>query len=243
MPLHRIFAALTLLPALLAPVASHAAPLYTVELLPISDFSPTGMNNAGQIVGFAGVGDGTIHAMLYANGVLTDLGNLGGKDSYAMAINDAGAITGSTLSASGERHAFLYQGGTVRDLGAGTAGYGINAAGDVVGSKQTGTIQTGFVYSAGKLVELGNLAAGTDGTAVGINDHGTVAGDSTTGSTLATASRHPFLYYEGALHDLGALGDHPSTASWPSTTLARWLATAAAAPNPQPMHSCTTMAS
>jgi probable HAF family extracellular repeat protein len=187
--------------ALLAPVSSQAAPLYTVSLLPDVDFAPTGMNNAGQIVGFAGTGNG-IHAVLYAAGILTDLGNLGGKDSYANAINDAGAITGTTLSAAGEQHAFLYQNGTVRDLGAGTAGHGINAHGDVVGSRQTADGQTGFVYRAGQFTHIGNLGTGMDGVALGINDHGVVVGDSTTGA--AKSSRLPYLYRDGALQALNA---------------------------------------
>jgi probable HAF family extracellular repeat protein len=195
--------------ALLAPVFIHAAPLYTVNLLPGVDFAPTGMNNAGQIVGFADTGSG-IHAVLYAGGILTDLGNLGGKDSYANAINDAGAITGTTLSASGEQHAFLYQNGAVRDLGAGTAGYGINAHGDVVGSRQTADGLTGFVYSTGRLTTIGNLGTGKDGVAIGINDHGVVAGDSTIADG-ATSSRSPYLFHDGALHELNTPYGHAMT--------------------------------
>ena len=205
---HKFFAVMTLFSAMLAPMFGQAAPLYTVELLAGVDFSPTGMNNAGQIVGFAGVGDGTIHAVMYAGGVLSDLGNLGGKDSYAYAISETGAVTGAFLSASGEEHAFLLQDGNVVDLGAGTAGYGVNAHGDVVGSKQTAGGVTGFMYSGGTLTELGQLGAGRDSIAVAINDHGAVAGDATVGTDLPATSRHPFLYDHGELHDLGALGTH-----------------------------------
>lgn len=146
--------------------------------------------------------------MLYSGGVLTDVGNLGGRESYANAINDAGAVTGSTLLASGEQHAFLYQGGSTLDLGAGTAGYGINARGDVVGSMQTADGTTGFLYSAGKLTALGNLGTGKNGIAVDINDHGVIAGDTATGPDLSTSPRHPFLFRDGELRDLGALGEH-----------------------------------
>ena len=204
----KFFALLLLFATFLAPLSGQAAPLYTVSLLPGVDFAPTAMNNAGQIVGFAGTGTGAVHAMLYADGVLSDLGGLGGQDSYASAINDAGAITGSVLSASGAQHAFLYQDGNVLDLGAGTSGYGINARGAVVGSKQTAGGATGFVYSAGQLTEIGNLGAGNDGIAVAINDHGAVAGDFSIGPDPATAPRHPFLYQNGVLRDLGALGEH-----------------------------------
>lgn len=207
--LRKLFTAISLLSVLLAPLQGQAAPLYTANFLPGVDFAPTGMNNAGQIAGFAGIGAGAIHAVLYSGGVLHDLGGLGGTNSYVQAINDAGAMTGSFLSASGEQHAFLYRDGAVLDLGAGTAGYGINAHGDVVGSLQTAGGATGFVYTAGKLTALGNLGTGTEGLAVAINDHGTVAGDSTTTPDPSTSARHPFLYQGGALHDLGALGARP----------------------------------
>ncbi len=199
----KLFALSMLFSALLLPLTSQAAPLYTASFLSGVDFAPTGMNNAGQIVGFSGTGEGAIHAVLYAGGILTDLGGLGGKDSYAQAINEAGAITGSTLSAAGEQHAFLYQDGSVRDLGAGTAGYGINARGDVVGSRQTANGVAGFLYQGGNLIDVGNFGADRDARAVDINDAGAVAGDMTTGP--GSANLHPFLYQNSYLHDLGPL--------------------------------------
>jgi probable HAF family extracellular repeat protein len=202
---------ITLFFMLLAPLTGRAAPLYTVTVLPNIDFSVTGLNNAGQIVGFAGNGAGAIHTVLYSDGVLTDLGDFGGKDSYGTAINDAGAITGSILTASGEQHAFLYRDGALLDLGAGTAGYGINSQGDVVGSRQTANGLSGFIYRNGTLTELGRLGTGTESVAVAINDDGAVVGDSTTNSASSSATRHPFLYRDGTMHDLGALGNHAIT--------------------------------
>jgi probable HAF family extracellular repeat protein len=197
--LHRYLVVL----ALLAPLPGQANPLYTASFLSGVDFVPTGMNNAGQITGFAGTSDGAVHAVLYAGGVLTDLGGLGGKDSYAQAINDAGDMTGAFVSATGEHHAFLYQDGSVRDLGAGTTGYGINARGDVVGSRQTADGVTGFLYRDGNLINVGNFGSDRDAKAVDINDHGAVAGDMTTGA--GATNRHPFLYQNGHVHDLGPL--------------------------------------
>jgi probable HAF family extracellular repeat protein len=157
--LNKFFAAISLLSVLLAPLHGQAAPLYTANFLPGVDFAPTGMNNAGQIVGFSGTG--------------------------------AGAI--------------LYRDGSVVDLGAGTAGYGINAHGDVVGSTQTAAGATGFIYTAGKLTALGNLGSGTQGIAVAVNDYGMVAGHSTISADPSTSPRHAFLYDGGKLHDLGGL--------------------------------------
>ena len=54
MLLRKFLAAILLLPALWAPVAGHATPQYTVGFLPDIDFTPYGMNNAGQIAGVLG---------------------------------------------------------------------------------------------------------------------------------------------------------------------------------------------
>lgn len=193
--------------ALLSTVAARASdahPLYVVSLLPPVDFSPTAMNNAGQIVGFAGTGQGTVHAVLYGDGALTDLGAFFGHESFATAINDAGAITGSVLGASGEQHAFLYQHGSVLDLGAGTAGYGINARGDVVGSQQKAGGASSFVFSGGTLTELANAGGGGYHVALDINDHGAIVGASASGPIDETATRLPWLYRHDQFIDLAA---------------------------------------
>jgi len=215
MLLHKCFAATAMLCLLMAPVRSQAESLYTVTLLPGVDFAPTAMNNAGQIVGFAGAAAGGTEAVIYADGVLGRLGDFKGAfgvvSSYGAAINDTGAITGSFQSASGETHGFLYQNGHTIEFGAGTAGYGINAQGDVVGSKQSGDGATPFVYSGGKLTDLANLGSGKQGSAIDIDDAGNIAGESTTTADTGNASIHPFLYRNGAMIDLGALGSNRVT--------------------------------
>jgi probable HAF family extracellular repeat protein len=209
------FAAMMLLSTLLAPMQSQAEALYTalynVNLLPGVDFAPTAMNNAGQIVGFAGAAAGGTETVVYANGALQRLGAFGGVSSYGTAINDAGTVTGSFQTASGESHGFLYQEGHVIDIGAGTSGHGINARGDVVGSWQRAGGVTPFMYSGGKLIELANLGGGKQGSAIDIDDAGNIAGESTTTDDTAHASVHPFLYRNGTMVDLGALGSNRIT--------------------------------
>src|SRR5262249_31631873 len=54
--------------------------------------------------------DGQVHAFLYSDGTMTDLGV-----GIAYAINDSGQVVGAANFA-GQRHAFLYSDGTMTDL-------------------------------------------------------------------------------------------------------------------------------
>ena len=55
-----------------------------------------------------------------ASYTITDLGDLGGSISYALAINDIGQIAGTSYVDRNtyEYHAFLYNNGVLSDLGA-----------------------------------------------------------------------------------------------------------------------------
>jgi len=70
----------------------------------------SGINDAGQVVGFAGTSIGRDHAFITGpNGVgMTDLGTLGGDISVARGINDAGQVVGfSYVPGNGQVHAFI----------------------------------------------------------------------------------------------------------------------------------------
>jgi probable HAF family extracellular repeat protein len=101
-----------------------------------------GVNNSGEVVGFASLADGYQHAFSEIGGAMIDLGTLGGGSSYAYGVNDSGEIVGYSWLADGSQSAFLYDDGTMLDLNSllpGNSGwdllaaYGINDSGQITG--------------------------------------------------------------------------------------------------------------
>ena len=187
------------------------------------------LNDTGQVVGSSTLPGGASHASLYSNGTVKDLGVLGtnpAASSVATGINAAGQIAGwsnPNPSLIYVQHAFLYANGVMKDLGvlggkiAGQAAtysfaYGINAAGQVVGS--SGWLGNDFIrahaflYAGGVMKDLGVLGqfvfqglTYSNSSASAINAAGQVVGYSSTSSGY-----HAFLYSGGAMKDLGTLG-------------------------------------
>lgn len=82
----------------------------------------TAINDSGEVVGSIRVDGGDIHAFLYSNGRVHDLGTLGGMRSNAKGINAAGLVVGwsdtggVTQGARSSGRAFIYAGGTMRAM-------------------------------------------------------------------------------------------------------------------------------
>lgn len=200
------------------------------------------INDSGWIVGQADTANANHHAFLYRNGKMQDLGVLGGLNSEALFVNAAGQIVGiaeasvDPLGGPGSqppRHAFIYLNGRIQDLG--TFGGdncmpgGINAAGDVVGSADVTREITGngtfrastrhaFLYRVGKMTDLGTLG-GLNSRANAINDAGQIVGASDVGAVIHRPDswdlpvQHAFLYTNGKMQDLGAIGGKNSVAT------------------------------
>src|SRR5262249_3831228 len=102
------------------------------------------------------------HAYLFADGVTTDLGTLGG-DSEAVALNDSDVVVGRSRIGSGTvEHAFRYENGAMLDLGTlggpSSAALGVHSNGDVVGWADTAAEGPhAFIWRNGSMTDLNDL--------------------------------------------------------------------------------------
>lgn len=142
------------------------------------DGSATGINDKDQVIGISGIcqnavgNQSAIHALLWQNGTVTNLGNLGGYAwNTPMALNNHGQIVGfSDLpgdqhGANPNFHAFLWtQSHGIQDLGtlpgdAISEALGINDQGQIVGvSFGAGfTNPRAFLWQNGEMTDLNSL--------------------------------------------------------------------------------------
>jgi probable HAF family extracellular repeat protein len=170
-----------------------------------------------------------LHAFVWENGVMRDLGTLGGPDSEAQYVNESGQIAGQSFidstpnppitapacSTSGipTEHPFLWQDGFI-DLGSlgGTCGYAnwLNNNGQVVGTMTLAGDATNhaFLWKRGKLIDLGTLG-GNNSEAWFANDAGDVVGRAD--FSPASVLHHAFLWSHGVMKDLGTPDGRPKS--------------------------------
>jgi probable HAF family extracellular repeat protein len=103
----------------------------------------------GLVVGTAVNPDNLRRAFLWQNGVMVDLGTLGGVESYAFDVSNNGqVVVGASLTTSGNNHAFLWKSSKgMVDLGtlggSGSVAWAVNSNGSVaVGESYTASSAT-----------------------------------------------------------------------------------------------------
>jgi probable HAF family extracellular repeat protein len=158
---HRFFAPCA--GAVLAlPLLAVAAPLYNVTVVAGAGSTAYDLNMQGDVVGDMQSG-GAARAYLFSDGILTDLGTLGGASSYASSINDHGQVVGSAQLADGTSRGYLYSNGTMAALPSTsyTAAAAINNAGTIAGSMAVddpwANPQHAFTYGNGAYADLGTF--------------------------------------------------------------------------------------
>lgn len=160
---------------------------------------------------------------------VTDLGTLGGNNSFPWGINDRGQVVGWSETPDIDPNtgfptfrAFLWNKGVMHDLG--TLGGqnsqarlgGINSEGQVVGEAETSIVDPNnppffawhaFLWEKGTMHDLGTLG-GTYSYAIGIDSESRVVGAAQTDEPHPFFGQqyHPFLWKKGVMRDLGTLG-------------------------------------
>lgn len=193
-----------------------------------------GVNDAGQVVGMYEVdSDTSSHAVLFANGTLTDLGAFGGAGAEADAINDSGVIVGTYVfpANASDDHAFAYTASGMIDLGL-PAGFSqggadaINASGVAVGWAGTTAGAGDFVaceFLNGQAIVLQAPQPSGTSWAFGINDTGEVVGVNLPVAGVIDAC----VWINGIPQDLGTFGYQTAQANGVNNSgqIAVWVGT------------------
>ena len=181
-------------------------PLGSLEGLPESH--GFGLNDKGEVVGDMTDGD-VSYAFLYSHGKMQYLGKSLPEAGYnsGSAINRGEKIVGQTDVFNDKPHAVLF---TRKKIGwreqAVSAPPGwrflsanaINEAGWIAGSGSDRSSLHGYLFRAGRVIDLGALPGDSDSEVLALNNRNQVVGRS---------AGHAFLYAHGKITDLNALID------------------------------------
>lgn len=197
---------------LLAAGALSALPLYQVTAIgkPVgaTQFAPQGMNNLGQVVGFASFPGQTWRATMWSGGQFHDLHVAGASNSIAWAINDSGTTVGYGWDLPGTA-GFVWSGVMLQQTLSDFIPTAINNAGLYAGYTTTpyGLMNTGTV--GGPLNPITLIGSKTPGGIYAINSSGQMAGTLSFPSNAVfwNDPTHPIELPHGSGEDYGVLND------------------------------------
>jgi probable HAF family extracellular repeat protein len=146
---------------------------------PLGDLGSSGsgstaiaINDKGGIVGvssgFASNSGGVVRAVIWENGVIRDIGTLGGLHSTANALNNGGEVVGWAEVGDQSTDAFIWKGAALVDLGrlpggaiipgSGSQAIAVNEQGQVVGSSLNSNAETrAVIWQDGNITDLNDL--------------------------------------------------------------------------------------
>jgi len=178
-------------------------------------------NASGQVIGIAFLNtppeppfnQPQDDAFLWSNGVMTDLGTLGGAFSTPSGINRSGQVTVISFDSTNQFvQSFLWTNGSKTPLtslgGDFVEATTLNDSGTIVGAN-TDAADANFIAAAwnhsgsGKL--LGTVGTDTGSIALGINNHGVVVGGSGSITLSGSAYAHAFVWQKGTMSDLNTM--------------------------------------
>lgn len=215
--------ALTLAASILGGASSASAALYSLidlgvltDLPSRNDSKPNAISSNGKVAA-ANVTGGVYRAFLY-DASWTNLGTLGGTNSFALGVSESAAVVGRSLVSNGLTRAFLWTpNGTdgvesnpqMKDLGTFAGGMhseaaGINNAGLITGYAQTATRDHAFRYGAGAMTDIGALLPANlpNSYGLGINEAGHIVGIA---YDVFFTFPHAFYYNGSTASDIGNL--------------------------------------
>ncbi len=131
----------------------------------------------------------TERSSFWSNGHVTDLGSLGGADTYETALNNDGVVVGASDLSGTVEHGFIWQNGKMKDIGtlpgdSWSGLTGINDLGVAIGDSGSGSIgdvvDHPVIWSDGRLTPIASLIPADSGWDVqsldDINDRDQIVG-------------------------------------------------------------------
>lgn len=176
--------------------------------------SAEAINKSGIVAGSSftsGSNPTTTHPFRFTNGVLENLGTLGGDFAEAFGINDGGKVVGYSVvdNVTGLQDAFIYNNGSMRSLGrlpndTRSVATAINNSDEIVGTSYhiSGEVKVNhaFIHRDGQMLPI--FSSSFVSEALDINDRGQAVGY-VAGPGLPC--RRAFLHTNGTTKDLGTL--------------------------------------